>query len=245
MRPWIESANPVVNVGGGQRPVDQPFFLCELRRIRRSRVDLAVLRARSRQRYASMTLRAGRHRGRRAPLRRRRWSRPGRSDASPSRTWRRRRALHHPHDGHAGFGHRQSMTARCTGAAPRYLGSSDAWTLIMPKRGSVSTMFRDDASVSRNDPERRAASVAASADLGDLEAAPAGTPEARAAGRALTGRVGDLLAAAARAIGLRNDADDGREAESSSCSQRGHRETRRPEEHDAHWSTICRRAPAS
>ena len=32
-----------------------------------------------------------------------------------------------------------AMTARCMGAAPRYLGSSDACTLTKPRRGAIST----------------------------------------------------------------------------------------------------------
>ena len=63
-------------------------------------------------------------------------------------------------------------------------------------------------------------------------------------GQRLDRRVGDLLPAAARAIGLRHDADDV-VAASESALKRRHRKLRRAEEHDAQRVTICRRATAS
>ena len=46
-----------------------------------------------------------------------------------------------------------AITARCTGAAPRYFGSSDACTLIMPSRGMREQRVRQDPPVCRDHAE--------------------------------------------------------------------------------------------
>jgi len=49
MRPWIQSAYPVVDGRRGLRPVDQPFFLRQARRMGRARMILRLLVRRPRR----------------------------------------------------------------------------------------------------------------------------------------------------------------------------------------------------
>ena len=80
----------------------------------------------------------------RAPSRARSRSTSSLVSSGPIGTARRRQhrpgveRLDHAHDRDAGLGS-PAMTARCTGAAPRYRGSSEAWTLIIPSRGIART----------------------------------------------------------------------------------------------------------
>ena len=66
------------------------------------------------------------------------------------------------------------MTARWTGAAPRYFGSSDAWTLIMPRRGIAQQRVRQNPAVRGDDAEvgveaRRPREKCVLAQLGRLQ----------------------------------------------------------------------------
>ena len=42
-------------------------------------------------------------------------------------------------------------TAQLIGAAPRYFGSSEAWTLTQPYLGQVKDRFRNDLAITNND----------------------------------------------------------------------------------------------
>ena len=113
-----------------------------------------------------------------------------------------------------------SITARCTGAAPRYFGSSDACTLIMPEARHVRAARRESAARRRRPRRGRApqrASVAC--DVRVAQASRAAAPAAPCSTRQrLDRRVGDLLAAAPRPIGLRDDAETAWREPSSASS---------------------------
>ncbi len=97
--------------------------------------------------------------------------------------------------------------AACTGAAPRQRGSSDAWTLMQPRRGRFSTAGRNicpKRGDHDHDPVVSAASAAtASRDRAASAAAAQGCP---APVQAFDRRLGSTLAAAAAGpVGLRHD----------------------------------------
>ena len=125
-----------------------------------------------------------------------------------------------------------AITARCTGAAPRYRGRSDAWTLIMPSRGICKHGLRQDLAVGGDDADVGAErGNSGSTTAGSLSVAGCSTGSRASIARALTGASDLLLAAPARPIGLRHHADDAvRRGEQR--VERRHRELRRAEEHD-------------
>ena len=141
------------------------------------------------------------------------------------------------------------MTARCTGAAPRWRGSSDACTLMRPSGGVSSTAAGRILPYAATTPRIRAARPEGGEERLVLQPLRLQHRDAVLARATLLDRAfADLLAAAARPVGLRDDADDG-VARGEQRLQRRHGEVRRAEEHEAERAagavTICPTGSAS
>ena len=138
--------------------------------------------------------------------------------------------------------------ARWIGAAPRQRGSSDAWMLRQPWRGSVEHVLRQDQAVGGDDHHvgrgRRSASRAGGGIVGEAaveaQAARLRDGDAVLERERLHRRRHELHAATGRPVGLAHHERD-LEAGRVDAGQRDARELRRAGEDDAHAGD---RAPA-
>ena len=137
MRPGVQAAYAIMERARRFIPVEQAVLLCQLPAYVARAWSCGVSIASPRE-MASTTSGRGPRRARPGRAPRRRWSRLGPPRVAPSRTSAPRPAPARPHDRDAGLGDRRSITARWIGDAPRYRGSSDAWTLMKPSRGIAS-----------------------------------------------------------------------------------------------------------
>ena len=109
-----------------------------------------------------------------------------------------------PHRGDAGARLAVARSPTESGPAPRYFGSSEACTLMMPSGARSITDLRNDLAVAHHHHGVGARCRADTPPLRDGARAPAGRPaRPRRSAASFTGEAAGILAAAARPVGLR------------------------------------------